>query len=126
MFDRYVLGPRSMDVAVHHTERRAPTDESVRLLKEMEAAARAKVVEAMRIESNTVKAVVHRHMDNFDQRMIFKIHYAVNGHKREVTVGIEDTRATIESRLEVLWKALADDIAGYIMGEVVAKEVYRK
>jgi len=119
MFDRYVIAPHPSSITVNHTEKRAPTDESVKLLREMESAARSSVVEAMRIESNTVKAVVHRHLVVMDQRTVFSIHYAINGQKRECIVGIEDFNTTIEKRLDIIWRALADDIASFIIGATI-------
>lgn len=114
MFDRYIVhrGPEHVTVSNH--EHRAPTDESVRLLREMESAARSSVVEAMRIKSNDVEATVHRHENPMDWKTLFVVFYAINGKRREVRVAVEEP-TTIEKCLDLLWKALAEDIAAYIL-----------
>lgn len=114
MFDRYVLGPSSMSVTVRSEEKRAPTDESVRLLREMEAAARSKVVEAMRLPNTSVEAIVHRHELDFDLKTMFAIHYAINGKRREVHIAIERAQ-TIEQCVELLRQRLAEDIADFLI-----------
>lgn len=56
MFDRYDMSskfPKCIDIT--HTEKKAPTDESVRLLKEMEKEARSRVSESLIAISNSVK-----------------------------------------------------------------------
>ena len=110
---------------IHHTdargpshisveEKRAPTDESVRLLREMEDKAREQVVEAMRLTSASVEAVVHRHDDPMDLKTHFKIHYKLNGIPREVKLWTED-RAKIEEKLDAIWKRIAEDIAAVLV-----------
>lgn len=123
MFDRYIVHRGPSDVHVHHTEHRAPTDESVRLLRDMEAAARSSVVEAMRLKCNTIEAIVHRHDGCMDLRTVFFIHYNLNGQHREVKYGCE-SHCTITEQLDGLWKALAEDIASYLL-ESHAREVIR-
>ena len=113
MFDRHFY-VRTPDVQVHHTEKRAPTDESVRLLREMEDAARKQVVESMRLDSNAMTAVIHRHRSDFDLRTYFSIHYSLNGTKREVKTILDDG-VSIYGALDHLRKELADDIACVIL-----------
>lgn len=57
MFNTYLVSRQPSHHSVSVTEKRAPTDESVRLLKEMESAVREKVVESVRVERNGIKAV---------------------------------------------------------------------
>lgn len=86
MFDRHVhvLGPRSVDVTTHVVEKRAPTDESVRLLKEMEAEARAKMYESVRLEGNGFAGVVHRYDDVINDQTVFVVQFDVNGERKKV------------------------------------------
>ncbi len=109
-------GPSHVTVQHQH----APTDESVRLLREMEAKAREQVVEAMRITSASVEAVVHRYDDPMDMKTHFKIHYKLNGVQREVKLWTED-RAKIEEKLDDIWKRLAEDIAAVLVESMVRK-----
>lgn len=114
MLDRYFITPRPQHVSVHHTEKRAPTDESVRLLREMEAAAKAQVVESLRLTSASVEAVAHRYENNMDMRTFVVIHYKVNGDKRECRAEIE-YGAKLPDVVETIWRRLADDLAAYLL-----------
>lgn len=122
MFDRTFVyrGPESLHCTVN--EKRAPTDESVKLLKEMESAARSKIVESMRIKSNDVEAIVHRQESMVDLKTLFAIHYAVNGKKREVLIAI-DSPCTIGDSLHILWKRLAEDIAEFILNDNIRQAI---
>lgn len=57
MLDTFYVGPRSLHADVTVREQRAPTDDSVRLLKEMEKAAQDKVDHAIRLEGNGFNAL---------------------------------------------------------------------
>lgn len=122
MFDTYEVGSRSVDVTVRHTEQRAPTDESVRLLKEFEDKARGKVVESLRLTNNTVEAVIHRHDDPMNMQTHFCIFYKVNGQQREVRCHVEDYKSEIRDKLDAIWTAVAGDMARFLLGKVVTRE----
>jgi len=115
MFDRYEMHRSPSSVSVYHTEKRAPTDQSVALLREMESAAKAAVVESMCLESANLKAVVHKYESMIDMTTTFQIHYAINGCKRIVTVVLHDSPLRIQDRVNEIWKALADDIATFLL-----------
>jgi hypothetical protein len=66
MFDTYLSGPgyrgpSSVNVSV--TEKRAPTDESVRLLNEMQKKAEANLLAALHLDNNELKGMVHIYQD---------------------------------------------------------------
>ena len=124
MFDTTYIKAGPSHVSVSVEEKRAPTDESVRLLREMESKAREQVVEALRIESCGVEAVVHRLDVPLDLRSKFAIHYKVNGVKRECYADA-DWQARPEEHLEAIWKKLASDLAAYLVGGI-AKTVIRR
>ena len=66
---------------VNITETRAPTDESVRLLKEMEEAARNKVDQSIRLDGNDFKCVVEIMQDAMsDQRVAYAV-FELNGKR---------------------------------------------
>jgi len=121
MFDTYRVqqGPSSVDVRV--TEKRAPTDESVRLLKEMEDEARAKVIESVRVQNCGIEAVIHRYDDPLACETKFAIIYTLNGERRAVRHTEDALNTSIEKTIDALWKALADDIAGRLL-----KNAWRK
>jgi len=61
MFDKFMImneksGPSSINVKVE--EKRAPTDDSIRLLREMELEVRKRILESMAIDNNTIKGAV--------------------------------------------------------------------
>jgi len=87
MFDRtaVILPPAPTSSApIRVTVNRAATDESVKLLKEMESAAREKIEHAIAVRDNGFEGVVHfdRMMDSdtVRTRVIFKL----NGKKMSV------------------------------------------
>ena len=117
MFDKHFISITPRSQAVYVTEKRAPTDESVRLLKEMESAARAKVVESVRVERNGIKAVFQRSYDDMNAEHLYWIFCGINGEKRKVIV--RNNKGRIDEMEHDLWRALADDMAAAILGSVV-------
>lgn len=79
MFDNNIVGqgPRYVEV----TENRASTDESVRLLKELEREAEKKIIEAVRVENSIIDCVVHSHNDMFSGDSNFTAIASINGKK---------------------------------------------
>lgn len=79
MFNRTVIngGPSRVDVF----ERRAPTDESVRLLREMEASAREEVVESYRMEGNGFSGVLQRSVDFASDTVVLRCVFELNGRR---------------------------------------------
>jgi len=113
MFDTYPVSRQPSHHSVSITEKRAPTDQSVALLKEMEAAARAKVTESVRVENNSIKAVFQRYDDMANAEYVYGVFYSINGEKREVIV--RDHKGKIPEVAEKLWRALADDMASVLL-----------
>lgn len=68
------------EVNVH----RAPTDESVRLLKEMEDAARNRIVDSMYIEDTACACVVQSFDNVIDRSISLVATLSINGEKMEV------------------------------------------
>jgi hypothetical protein len=82
------------------------------------------VAQSLRIENCGVEAIVHRQDDPMDGKTRFAIHYKVNGHQRKCYAAVE-WRAEVKENLEAVWKALADDLAAYLMAGVVKTVVGR-
>lgn len=97
-------------------EHRAPTDESVRVLREMEAAAEKKVLDAVRVENTLVECVVHSYEDYLNDMARYKAVFKINGVKREATheCGIG------EQSQEQIAMALRDAVAKVIATEMIA------
>jgi hypothetical protein len=62
-------------------EHRAPTDESVKLLREMEAKAQEQVIEAMHVGDMTFECVVHTLKRWEDDTTTLKAVFSLNGKK---------------------------------------------
>jgi len=71
---------------VHHTviEKRAPTDESVRLLKEMEEKAQEKVIESIRLGHNGFDCVVQMERDYASDQILLRAVFSLNGKQMVV------------------------------------------
>jgi len=115
MFDTYRVESAPSYKSVSITEKRAPTDESVLLLKEMEHAAAEKLLESVRVANCGIDVVIHRYEDYLTQATKFLIIYKLNGEQRRVEHSEFSLNITIELLANTLWKALADDIAACLL-----------
>lgn len=113
MFDihahRHVTERVHESVTVH--EHRAPTDESVRLLREMEQAARDKVVQAIRLENAPIDCVVHAQDNAMNGDRDFCVFVRVNGKRIEVRRSFNLLDATVEKVANGLLAAVSKRIA---------------
>lgn len=119
MFDRYHLGPRSVHVTESRnvTEKRAPTDDSVRLLREMEAAARAEVIKSVRVEGNGFNCVAQRMFEASSGDMMLRAIFELNGVSMTAAVRSRDPSELVE--------ALVAEIARVIAVEAVGRSLAR-
>lgn len=106
-------------------EQRAPTDESVRLLREMEQKARDSVLQSVRVKDCPVDAVVHVHEDLLNGRTLFKVIYQINGARREVDAAVE-IGAEWQETAGHLIDALAKDIALTILAPSIRSALDKK
>jgi hypothetical protein len=116
MFDihahRHVTERVHEDVTVH--EHRAPTDESVRLLREMERAARDQVVQAIRLENSRIDCVVHAQDNAMSGDRDFCVFLRVNGQRLEVRLSF-NLPTTAEAVTEALLAAVSTRIAAELL-----------
>lgn len=90
MFGRRILKHyHTHDTDVTITENRAPTDESVRLLKEMEEAARNKITESTTVHNTEFTCKIHKYYDPVNDADMYKIIYTLNGKQGAVDVSVE-------------------------------------
>lgn len=117
MFNDIYIDPR-VSVTSHSTvtthEHRAPTDESVRLLKELEAEAQKRIVESLRLTNTEIDCVVHRMVDNFAVQTKYAIHMKIGGKPVKVEVRLQpyDER---DAAMEKIFKAVSEAIAVVIL-----------
>jgi hypothetical protein len=98
------------------TEKRAPTDESVRLLKEMEEEARKKVIETTVVSDTHFECKIHRSLDVFSAQDVYVVIYSLNGHKRSVKIGINSFDKPSPTDIAV---AIRDKVAEDISNEML-------
>lgn len=100
MFDSIsVSAPRRPNV--HHHEHRAPTDKSVELLREMEAAAEKRVLYSARLESNEFRCVWRVVTDDYHMTHRAICQFDLNGkaHTVEVELPAGASRAAFADKV---------------------------
>lgn len=119
MFDRTIFAPEvsnvTESVTKHVHEHRAPTDESVRLLSEMETAARDKIVEAVHVGDTTFECVVHTERQFVDNSTRLIAIFSLNGKKLTVEHVDQGTEYDPRKALVALRDAVAVKIATEIL-----------
>jgi hypothetical protein len=113
MFDTFVVRPGSASHTHTHHEHRAPTDQSVALLREMERTALDEVIQAVRVENCGIDAVLHHMRDIANDEDEFRIVYKINGERRVVQYQHDMMQ---DGLAEGLRDALARDVATVLMG----------
>jgi hypothetical protein len=134
MFDRNHLHVTAAPARDQHhhvtvTENRAPTDASVRLLKEMEDAALAKVLGTIRLEGCPVDCVLIAHEDVLLDNVQFLIRYRLGGepitvrhtHRKANLKGLEWYRAVFTELREVLARDIAERLLAGPMTAAISK-----
>lgn len=116
MFDEYHHHEHHTAQTVKIEEKRAPTDESVRLLKEMEKAAADKITESVRVSDNGFECVIHHHVDYLQAQDRLLAVFSLNGRKMKVNYDANPLKDSPESALVGLRDAVAAEIANQIAG----------
>lgn len=96
---------------VHHHEHRAPTDKSVELLKEMEAAAQRKLISASRLDDNTIKAEWYRFRTPASPHEQLAIRIRINGKEHVIEAELPYATETEEEVAEFVYQKLAGRIS---------------
>lgn len=118
MFDTYRLAPVSPS-HVNVTENRAPTDESVRLLRDMEKKARDEVIKAIRLDGALVDGVLHEQADHLSGQLLFKCIFRVNGKRMEADFRCFQEESSAEKIALGIRDAIASQIANVITDGVL-------
>lgn len=121
MFDRYTTevkqGPSRVDVHEH----RAPTDESVRLLREMEAKMRDSVLATLTSRDNTFEGIVFVTPDPMTCDRVVRCLFTLNGTRHE-TAPVRVPYAYVLDAGEWVRK-LRDAIAAEVANKLVVDNV---
>lgn len=110
-------GSRNVDVTIH----RAPTDESVKILKELEQSANDKVISSQKLDNNLVSATVWSMEDFLSWKKKYKILIKINGKPSTIDVEVNPDFNKLET-MEILYKKVSERIAAMLMNDI-AKEV---
>lgn len=93
-------------------EERAPTDESVRLLKEMEEAARNKVEETIVVADTTFECKIQKILDAISYQDIYHVSYRLNGRKQTLDIRIDKHKRLLPAEVATIIRdKIAVDIA---------------
>ena len=120
MFDKYEIGPREVTVKKDVHEHRAPTDESVALLRDMEKKARREVLVAYVVQDNLLSGAVVQFVPNeFACDTEVHVTFTLNGKQYEFSnyiTRMDETRLSkTELRAQLVYK-LAETIAIELLG----------
>lgn len=118
MFNKYYYQNQNANIDI--VEKRAPTDESIRLLKEFEKEARDKIINSVRVESNILKGIILE--CQFDSISLQKNYIAIfnlNGEKFEIQINEPDKRFILNE--DSALKLLADEMAKIITVKILTE-----
>lgn len=106
---------------VHETrtvvEQRAPTDESVRLLKEMQQAAEAKLIDSVHVGNTVLECVAQCWTDNLSDKMVLRAVFKLNGKQMSATHSVP-MRDWGGAQIAA-WNGLRDEVAKVIAAEAI-------
>jgi hypothetical protein len=114
-------GTERVTESVNITEHRAPTDESVRLLREIEAEAQKKILASIRVQNTPVDTVIQVFEDWPNDKTVFRMVYKLKGLRHEVKheVASMGFGKSPEDICMELRDALAKDIANNLLGPMM-------
>jgi negative regulator of sigma E activity len=89
MFDSYYNHRHYTTSHATVTEKRAPTDESVRLLKEMEDAARKKITESTTVHNTEFVCKLQKYYDLPMDQDKYAVIYTLNGKQSRLDISVD-------------------------------------
>lgn len=114
MFDRTVIHSAPTHKTVNINEHRAPTDDSVRLLREMEQKANENILKSTKVDNNLFTAVLHQMRDHLSDLDKYAVIFSINGKKIQV---FHDAK-TWDKKEETLI-AIRDTVAKEIANQIL-------
>lgn len=121
MFDKTIIEQRTSNTYI--TEKRAPTDESVRLLREMESKAKDEVIKAVKLPSNEFTGVVHLMRDAMSCNTNVAVLFKLNGKEHKVFISFDDFEDDdMDKRIQKLVCKTSDYLAANILQNIFKSE----
>ena len=102
------------DINFNVTEKRAPTDESIRLLREMEKEALNKIIKNIDLSNNQFSARLLVFEDPLNLNSKGKVLFSLNGKKHELNM----TFKFLESKEDMI-NMCYDELAKYVAREIM-------
>jgi len=115
MFDTYQVRAVTESVTRNVHEHRAPTDESVKLLREMEAQAKAEVVKSIHLKDNTFDAKLYVVKEPLSMQRRYTIRFKLNNEKFEVEKSFNEFDFDEETAVREIHAAMSAKIAATIL-----------
>lgn len=114
----HVSTTSTVNATIH--EYRAPTDASVKLLKEMEQAAEAKVIEAIHVGDSAFECVVHLERDHMAGEMMLRAVFKMNGRQQKAIFRFRERDAGNQSEaMRTAAAGIRDEVAKVIATEMI-------
>lgn len=129
MFDRttWLMNPAPRHTSVTVTEHRAPTDESVKLLKEMQEKASAALIGAVHVNDTALDAVLQLEEDLASDAVLFRVVFSLNGTKMTVSGSMRSIDVTsAEVALDKIKSAIVGKLATEILRTSMTPEIIRR
>lgn len=132
MFDKHLHVNNRAGTSYHHVsinENRAPTDESVRLLREMEAEARDAIFYSAKLENSHIKAAFNAARDPRTMTDWLYMTIKINGNTHKAKRKIDCDRVGENDYLaDQMYKILCEEVAAALMGDIMkdCKELFRR
>lgn len=113
MFDKVtnIVSKRASVEAVIH-EHRAPTDASVKLLKEMEQAAKDKLVASFVLDKNSLNGIVNIYQEVAYDRLVIEVTFDLNGKRINEVVYVHRDETGMVEKVQT---AVANRVAAEIL-----------
>lgn len=113
IFDEVHLGSRHSSVTIKNYA--APTDESIRILQEMEEKVRSRILTSVQVKDSLIDCVIHHVADPLNLKLKFAVIYSLNGVKHRVNIDTNPFDG-FDAVISKLLKAVSEDIAVEILG----------
>lgn len=124
MFNTTNYVQRNSNVEV--TVNRAPTDESVRLLREMESAAKQQVEKSITLANNDLQGVAHSMRDPLSCGTKVALVFKLNGKQHRVDVFLDDFKhSNTEQKVTKMVESVSAYLAGSILQSIITPEFIR-
>ena len=124
MFFRSPYGDYPQNTTVNVTEKRAPTDESVRLLKEMEEAARNKILKTIVVADTSFECKIHKMVDPINDQDVYSVIYSLGRQKKNTQVRVDRYKNLTPQEIAVFIRdEVAVDISNHLLSTAFQKGI---